>query len=91
MPEQSADTATARLNLRPAAILRAFGHFWLEFLVGDTPEIFVGSLVVLGVTAAVAELLHVRALSVAVLPVLVIGLLAASLGWAKRRVKPPDH
>ena len=28
--------------------MRAFGAFWLDFLVGDTPEIFVGVLVVIG-------------------------------------------
>ncbi|HXC79819.1 MAG TPA: hypothetical protein VNU19_22515 [Candidatus Acidoferrum sp.] len=28
--------------------LRAFGKFWLDFLIGDTPEIFVGTLVVVG-------------------------------------------
>ncbi|MGB9112816.1 MAG: hypothetical protein WCF24_08840 [Acidimicrobiales bacterium] len=28
--------------------LRAFGMFWFNFLIGDTPEIFVGVLVVIG-------------------------------------------
>jgi hypothetical protein len=27
--------------------LRAFGGFWYDFLVGDRPELFVGSIVVL--------------------------------------------
>ncbi len=28
--------------------LRAFGMFWFNFLIGDTPEIFVGVLVIIG-------------------------------------------
>jgi hypothetical protein len=28
--------------------LRAFGAFWYDFLIGDRPELFVGSIVVLG-------------------------------------------
>lgn len=31
-----------------ARALRAFGKFWFNFLIGDTPEIFVGVLVVIG-------------------------------------------
>jgi hypothetical protein len=27
--------------------LRAFGAFWYDFLIGDRPELFVGSIVVL--------------------------------------------
>ncbi|HEX3427560.1 MAG TPA: hypothetical protein VHS36_02035 [Candidatus Limnocylindrales bacterium] len=28
--------------------LRSFGAFWYDFLIGDRPELFVGSIVVLG-------------------------------------------
>ena len=28
--------------------LRAFGAFWYDFLIGDRPELFAGSIVVLG-------------------------------------------
>lgn len=28
--------------------VRAFGAFWYDFLVGDRPELFVGSIVALG-------------------------------------------
>ncbi|MGA8297071.1 MAG: hypothetical protein WB770_08530 [Acidimicrobiales bacterium] len=28
--------------------LRAFGMFWFNFLIGDTPEVFVGVLAVIG-------------------------------------------
>ena len=33
------------------AWLAAFGHFWWEFLIGDTPELFVGAVAVIGVVA----------------------------------------
>jgi len=58
--------------------LIGFGRFWWDFLVGDTPELFVGALVVLGV---VAGLVHggARTAAIAVLPVLVAGLLVASV------------
>lgn len=29
-------------------LLRSFGHFWVDFLVGDTPELFVGAVVAVG-------------------------------------------
>lgn len=31
--------------------LRRFGAFWYDFLVGDRPELFVGSIVVLGLVS----------------------------------------
>lgn len=34
--------------------LAAFGRFWWEFLVGDTPELFVGMLAVLALAALLA-------------------------------------
>lgn len=33
---------------RPGRVLRSVGRFWWNFLVGDTPELFVGVLAVLG-------------------------------------------
>ena len=33
--------------------LAAFGRFWWEFLIGDTPELFVGVVAVLGVLAVI--------------------------------------
>jgi hypothetical protein len=35
--------------------LRAFGRFWWDFLIGDTPELFVGGLVVLGLVTVLAR------------------------------------
>jgi hypothetical protein len=48
-------TATRGRPLRARAVvrvLRSFGRFWWDFLVGDTPELFVGVLVALGAVLA---------------------------------------
>ena len=31
--------------------LAAFGRFWWEFLIGDTPELFVGAVAIIGAVA----------------------------------------
>ena len=79
----------------PRRWLAAFGRFWWEFLLGDTPELFVGVIVAVG---AVALLAHagaahrgvVRVLTVGALPVLVIVVLGASLRRARRSARPRD-
>lgn len=53
----------------------AFGRFWWDFLVGDTPEIFLGVLAVIGVALA---LRHERAAAVVAVPALTVALLAAT-------------
>jgi len=63
--------------------LGALGKFWKDFLIGDAPELFVGTLVLIGVTFA----LHRQtAVVVVVSPLIVVVLLAASVfrGRAKR-------
>ncbi len=57
--------------------LAAFGRFWWEFLIGDTPELFVGMLVVLGIAAGLAVLGGITA--VVVVPLAVIALLVGSV------------
>jgi hypothetical protein len=59
--------------LRRAA--RAFGHFWWDFLVGDAPELFVATLVII-VTALLLR--HERAAAVIALPLEAIVFLVAS-------------
>jgi asparagine N-glycosylation enzyme membrane subunit Stt3 len=63
--------------------LRAFGHFWWDFLVGDTPEFFVVTLLVVGLAFLLRS---ERALGVVVLPVVVLGALALST-WRERQKK----
>ncbi len=56
--------------------LIAFGRFWWDFLIGDTPELFLATLVVI----ALAELLHRRgAVGVVVVIAAAIGFLVASV------------
>lgn len=61
--------------------LRAFGAFWLDFLVGDTPELFVATLVV--VAAAIA-LGHHGAWPEVVVPLIAVAALLASAARGAR-------
>lgn len=63
-------------------LLKAFGHFWVDFLIGDSPEIFVGVAVLL---AIVVTFRHHRAVTTVVLLALVPVVLAASLARGRRR------
>ena len=68
---------------------RAFGRFWVEFLVGDTPELALGALVVLVLVAALAHNGAGRVITVGAMPVLVTVVLALSLRRAARAGRPP--
>ena len=77
------------MNERPPLLVRlvkGFARFWWDFLVGDTPEIFVAVLVIIGVIALVSESGHFNVTAVVVLPVLAVLTLAASLLRATRNV-----
>jgi hypothetical protein len=67
--------------------VKGFGMFWWDFLVGDTPEITVIVLLVLGVVALVSDVAHVNTLACIVLPVFAIAGLVLSVGRARRRSK----
>ena len=64
--------------------LRAFGAFWWDFLVGDTPELLIGVLVAIGVVTVLVKASSLNGVAVVVFPVMVVALLAGSLGWARR-------
>jgi membrane protein implicated in regulation of membrane protease activity len=66
----------------------AFGRFWWDFLVGDTPELFVGVVAVLGVVAALSLRPGLRTTAALLAPLLVAGVLAASVRRAVRRRDP---
>jgi hypothetical protein len=66
-------------------LLVAFGRFWWEFLVGDTPELLVGSLAAMGVAAFLVHHVGVRAVVVGALPVLVVAVLVLSSLRARAR------
>jgi len=74
-------------NIRRA--LRAFWKFWWDFLIGDTPELFVAVLLIVGAAFALRD--H-RIAGVIVLPVLAAACLAASArrGLKGRRTKEED-
>ncbi|HWE68444.1 MAG TPA: hypothetical protein VG298_17525 [Acidimicrobiales bacterium] len=61
---------------------RAFGHFWWDFLVGDTPELFFATVVIV-VTALLLR--HQRAVAVVLLPVMAIIFLIGSAYRGRRR------
>ena len=68
----------------PRRYARAFGHFWWEFLVGDTPELLVGAVIAIGIVALLAHQGAARVLTVGALPVIVIVMLAVSVRRAQR-------
>jgi hypothetical protein len=77
-------------NGEPVALrwLAAFGRFWWEFLIGDTPELFVGVVAVIGLLAVLCLHPGLRTAAALVAPVLVAGVLTASVWRAARRRSP---
>jgi hypothetical protein len=67
-----------------ARLLKGFGQFWWDFLVGDTPELFVAALTIIGVTALLSETGHFNDAAIVVLPVLAVAALALTLLRAVR-------
>lgn len=65
--------------------LRAFGTFWFNFLIGDTPELFVGVLVVIG---GALLLRHDHAAAFVYVLALVPVLLVASVYRGRRNAAP---
>jgi hypothetical protein len=64
-----------------------FGRFWWDFLIGDTPELFVGAVAVVGLVALLCLDHRLRTLCAFLLPLLVMGLLGFSV-WRARRARP---
>ena len=62
--------------------LSGFGAFWWEFFISDTPEIFIGCLVILALTYVVRESAVGGAVA---LPVAVVALLAISAWRGKKQ------
>jgi len=72
----------------PLRWLGAFGRFWWDFLIGDTPELFVGVVGVLAVLAVLCLRPGLRTTAALLAPVLVAGVLTASVRRAARRRDP---
>ena len=66
----------------------AFGRFWWEFLVGDTPELLVGAILVVSAGALFAHNGVARVVTVGSMPVLIVALLATSVQRARRAARP---
>jgi hypothetical protein len=60
--------------------VRAFGHFWYDFLIGDRPELFVGPIAALALVAVLVQLGWVAAGGLAL-----FALVVASGGWGLAR------
>ncbi len=69
-------------RVRPLRWASAFGRFWWDFLVGDTPELFVGMLIVLAVAAALGG---AGVAAWVVVPLVVIAVLGLSVALGARR------
>ena len=61
---------------------KVFGRFWWEFLVGDTPELLVATLVII---AAAYALRRDRVVAITLLLVLATGMLLASTYRGRRQ------
>jgi hypothetical protein len=65
--------------------LRAFAAFWYDFLIGDRPELFVGSIVVLGLVGIAINMGMSPSAAGGLLTVLILLLAGLSIWSASRR------
>lgn len=79
------------MNQSPPALalrlVKGFGMFWWDFLVGDTPELFVAAMVIIGVVTLLSVVGHFNTAAMIVLPLLAISALTISLRRAQRAAR----
>jgi hypothetical protein len=68
----------SKRQILPVRLLKGFGMFWWDFLVGDTPELFIAALLIIGVIAGLRGAGYNTAAVVA-LPVLAVLALGVSV------------
>lgn len=68
----------------PVRLLKGFAMFWWDFLVGDTPELFVAVLFSIGVVALLSLDGHFKVAAEIALPSLTVIALALTLWRASR-------
>jgi hypothetical protein len=68
-------------------LLVGFGRFWWDFLIGDTPEIFVAALCVIAIIALLSEAAGANVAAIVALPLLVVFSLSVSLYRAQRAAR----
>jgi hypothetical protein len=66
-----------------AQMTKAFGHFWWDFLIGETPELFVATVAILGITVLLDKTVSGTAAWVT-MPVLVVAALVVSVRRGRR-------
>ena len=76
----------ARASL-PVRLVKGFGKFWWDFLVGDTPELFVAVVAIIVVIALLSLRAHFNTLAIIALPVLATVALAISVLRAQRATR----
>jgi hypothetical protein len=74
------------MKARLSQSMKAFGHFWWDFLIGDTPEFAVATLLIVGLAYA---LRHDHVAAAILLPLLTAVFLLASTLRGRRRVAEP--
>jgi hypothetical protein len=67
--------------------LRAFGHFWWDFLVGDTPELALATAAIVGLAFLLAG--GTRLVGAIVLPLVAAAFLFVSTYRGRRRAPGP--
>jgi hypothetical protein len=61
-----------------------FGHFWWDFLVGDTPEITAAVIAIVAIVALIRDVAHQNVAAYVVLVVLCVGALAVSAARGRK-------
>jgi hypothetical protein len=69
-----------------ARVIRAFGHFWWDFLVGDTPELALATGAIVGLAFLLAGQRRVGAI---LLPLVAAGFLLVSTYRGRKRAPRP--
>jgi ABC-type transport system involved in cytochrome bd biosynthesis fused ATPase/permease subunit len=69
----------------PVRLLQGFARFWWDFLVGDTPELFVAVVVTIGLVALLSLAGHLNVAAAIALPALVVAALVVSVWRARVR------
>jgi hypothetical protein len=74
------------VNRRPLVLqlLTGFARFWWDFLIGDTPDLFVAALTIIGVIALLSEVAGLNVAAIVALPLMVIVSLGVTLYRAQR-------
>lgn len=68
-------------------VTKGFAMFWWDFLIGDTPEIFVAALGIVGVVALCRIVCQLNVLALAALPLLCVLMLGFSVRRAEKALR----